>query len=136
MRAIHLALALALSVVAMPALAEDTKQETLKATVVEEPAKPVSEGKPSQPPTAAAETGATDFANTVCTQGTNKRLVELDAGDTAAKKPCEVHYKKETEQPGHDQVLWTSGGNTSYCHAKAKEFVQKLSGWGWTCAKL
>ncbi len=134
MRAIRLALAL--STLAMPALAEDTKQETLKATVVEEPAKAAPESKPTQASGVATDTGAADFSNTVCTQGTNKRLVELSSGDSANKKPCEVHYKKETEQPGHDQVLWTSGGNASFCHMKAKEFVQKLSGWGWSCAKL
>ena len=55
------------------------------------------------------------------------------AGDQGANKPCEVHYKKETEQPGHDQLIWSTVANKESCATKAKEFVGKLSGWGWTC---
>ena len=76
------------------------------------------------------------FSNTACTNGKAKRLVELMPGDKVAKKACEVHYKKETEVPGHDQVLWTSANDPAFCDTKAKEFVVKLSGMGWSCAKL
>jgi len=73
------------------------------------------------------------FSDTVCTSGGNTRKVELISASTEAKVPCEVHYKKETEQPGHDEVLWSANNDLSYCHAKAAAFVDKLTGMGWTC---
>lgn len=116
-----------------PAFAE----ETLKATVVEQPkadakteeAKPAEAAKPAQ---TAANAGA-GFANTECTNGKNTRNVELTSTNAQTKLPCEVHYKKTTEQAGHDQVLWQSANNLSYCESKAQAFVEKLKGWGWTC---
>lgn len=109
---------------AAPVLAEET---TLQPKVVEAT-------KPQEAAASPKEGGV--FANTVCTNGKNKRMVELTPYDKAANKPCEVHYKKETEQPGHDQVLWSSGKDNAFCATKAEGFVQKLGGMGWTCAKL
>ena len=116
------------------ARAED-KQETLKATVVE----PYAEkGKPESAPAAAAKPEAAEagggFENTVCTNGKNRRVVELTSGDAAASKPCEVHYKKETEQPGHDQLIWSTVAKMDTCVEKAKGFVDKLTSWGWACS--
>lgn len=73
------------------------------------------------------------FTDTVCTSGSNTRKIELVTAATETKLPCEVHYKKETEQPGNDQVLWSANSDLSYCHAKAAAFVDKLSGMGWAC---
>jgi hypothetical protein len=75
-----------------------------------------------------ATTGA--FTAQVCTNGTNKRRVEL-----TGSSPCEVHYKKETEQPGHDQVLWTAKNDQKFCETKAQAFVEKLASMGWKCEK-
>jgi hypothetical protein len=61
------------------------------------------------------------------------RRVEIHYPDSKANLPCEVHYKKETEQPGSDKVLWTSSNLENFCQEKAKEFVEKLKGWGWDC---
>jgi hypothetical protein len=105
-----------------PAFAE----ETLKATVVEQPQ---TEAKPA---IAQAPSGV-GFTNTSCTQGKNTRVVELTSGSPETKLPCEVHYKKTTEQAGHDQILWQSANNLSYCESKAQAFVEKLKGWGWSC---
>lgn len=68
------------------------------------------------------------FSNQVCKNGKLVRRVEL-----SGSAPCEVHYKKETEQPGHDQVLWSSPNNQAYCVTNAKAFVDKLVSMGWTC---
>lgn len=87
--------------------------------------------------TSAAVAGVvapTGFIDTVCTNGTNTRKVQLITAANESKVPCEVHYKKETEQAGHDQVLWTATNDVSFCHAKASAFVDKLTGMGWACA--
>ncbi len=47
--------------------------------------------------------------------------------------PCEVHYFKDTEMPGENQVLWTATTEAGYCESKAEEFVAKLRDWGWDC---
>lgn len=73
------------------------------------------------------------FTDTVCSNGGNTRKIELITAANETKVPCEVHYKKETEQAGHDQVLWTANTDLSFCHAKAAAFVDKLTGMGWAC---
>jgi len=47
--------------------------------------------------------------------------------------PCEVHYFKDTEMPGENQVLWTATTEAGYCASKTEEFVAKLRDWGWDC---
>lgn len=81
----------------------------------------------------AAATDAGGFTDMVCTSGGQTRRVELITAASETKLPCEVHYKKETEQPGHDQVLWSANSDLSFCHAKASAFVDKLTGMGWAC---
>ena len=95
-------------------------EQTLKPQVVEQ-----------KPAAGAATASAGGFANSACTNGKNKRLLEIKAGS-----PCEVHYKKETEMPGHDQVLWNAKNDPTFCESKAQAFVQKLEGMGWTCSKI
>lgn len=80
--------------------------------------------------TAANTPTAGSFGTQVCTNGTNKRRVEL-----SGTAPCEVHYKKETEQPGHDQVLWSAKNDQKFCETKAQAFVEKLASMGWKCEK-
>lgn len=77
----------------------------------------------------SAATG--DFSNVTCKNGDMVRKVEIISAQTG----CEVHYKKESEQPGHDQVLWNAKADTAFCQSKAKEFVSKLAGWGWNCGE-
>ncbi|MFW7381448.1 MAG: hypothetical protein ACOH5I_21745 [Oligoflexus sp.] len=48
---------------------------------------------------------------------------------------CEVHYAKETEDPGNKQVLWKAQQNPEYCQEKAQFMVDKLKNWGWTCSE-
>lgn len=99
-----------------PAFAQDAK--TLEATVIENK---------------AATSG---FAATVCSRGKNKRVVSLSSTDSQRKVPCEVHYRKETEQPRHDQVLFKAEHDLAYCETKAQAFVEKLSGMGWSCSRM
>lgn len=94
----------------------------------------VEEAASAAPPVTTAESSSgSDFSDTVCTSGGNTRKVELIFASSEAKAPCEVHYKKETEQPGHDQVIYSAKNDIGFCHAKAAAFVFKLTGMGWTC---
>jgi len=69
-----------------------------------------------------------------CTYGDLQRRVEIfyEAGVTV---PCEVHYYKDTEAPGEQQVLWRALNETGYCERKTEELIAKLRGWGWTCGQ-
>lgn len=69
----------------------------------------------------------------VCEYQQHVRRVEVQYESPQQELPCEVHYKKKTEKPGHDQVLWSANNSASYCENKARSFVDKLEGWGWTC---
>jgi hypothetical protein len=100
------------------AFAGDDQVKTLDATVVD-----------------AKTAAAPGSGGATCTQGKHKRVVATTFVDTAKKAPCEVHYKKETEQPGHDQVIYTAANDISFCEAKAKAFVDKLAGMGWSCGQ-
>jgi len=102
-----------------------SEEPTLKAKVEQ-----ASENSPIE--NSQSDTGS-GFADTVCTSGGNTRRVELVTASTEAKVPCQVHYKKETEQPGHDQVLWSANSDLGYCYSKAAAFVDKLVGMGWSC---
>jgi len=67
-----------------------------------------------------------------CSNGDLQRRVEI-LRETAAVVPCEVHYYKDTEAPGEQQVLWSATNQTGYCEQKVEELVAKLKGWGWDC---
>jgi len=76
----------------------------------------------------AADNGATQ-----CTYGELVRRVVI-MSEPGVSVPCEVHYYKDTEAPGEDQVLWSADSQAGYCEEKAAEMVAKLEGWGWQCA--
>lgn len=67
-----------------------------------------------------------------CTMGELTRRVEI-MHETGVTVPCEVHYYKDTEAPGVQEVLWRAMSEEGYCEAKTTEFVGKLSGMGWNC---
>ena len=69
-----------------------------------------------------------------CTYGELERRVEI-LHETAASVPCEVHYYKDTEAPGEQQVLWSATQEAGYCEARAEEFIAKLTEWGWNCGQ-
>jgi len=68
-----------------------------------------------------------------CTYGELSRRVTIvfEPGMTV---PCEVHYYKDSEAPGEQQVLWRAVNEEGYCEAKVEEFLAKLTGWGWSCS--
>jgi hypothetical protein len=71
-------------------------------------------------------------AETQCTYGDMVRRVVIMT-EPGVSVPCEVHYFKDTEAPGEDQVLWSASQQTGYCEEKAAGLVAKLEGWGWDC---
>ena len=70
---------------------------------------------------------------TQCTYGDMVRRVVI-MSEPGVSVPCEVHYFKDTEAPGEDQVLWSASTQAGYCEERATEFIAKLEGWGWNCA--
>lgn len=75
---------------------------------------------------------AQDSGKYQCTFGDMQRRVEI-VTEPGVEVPCSVHYFKDTEAPGEQQVLWSAENDGSYCRTKAMEFVAKLEGWGWDC---
>ncbi len=75
---------------------------------------------------------AQDSGKYQCTYGDMQRRVEI-AHEPGMEVPCSVHYYKDTEAPGEQQVLWSAENDATYCRTKAAEFVAKLEGWGWDC---
>jgi len=71
-------------------------------------------------------------AATACTYGDMVRRVVVMT-EPGVSVPCEVHYFKDTEAPGEDQVLWSAAQQAGYCEEKAAGLVAKLEGWGWDC---
>jgi hypothetical protein len=71
-------------------------------------------------------------AETQCTYGDMVRRVVIMT-EPGVSVPCEVHYFKDTEAPGEDQVLWSASQQAGYCEEKAAGLVAKLEGWGWNC---
>ena len=72
-------------------------------------------------------------AETQCTYGDMVRRVVIMT-EPGVSVPCEVHYLKDTEAPGEDQVLWSASQQAGYCEEQAASLVAKLEGWGWDCA--
>ncbi len=75
------------------------------------------------------------LAQTVETQCTYNDMVRrvVIMSEPLVSVPCEVHYFKDTEDPGSDQVLWSAMQQEGYCEEKAAAFVTKLEDWGWDC---
>ena len=73
-----------------------------------------------------------DGSSTQCTYGDMVRRVVI-MSEPGVSVPCEVHYFKDTEAPGEDQVLWSASQQSGYCEEKAAGLVASLEGWGWTC---
>lgn len=69
-----------------------------------------------------------------CTHGQMTRAVEVTMpGRTGTA--CEVVYRKPDEGMP-EQVLWTANSDTGYCIDKAAGLIDKLGGWGWSCAPV
>ena len=77
---------------------------------------------------------AQDSGKYQCTYGELQRRVEI-AHEPGVEVPCSVHYYKDSEAPGEQQVLWSAERDPTYCRTKAAEFITKLEGWGWDCGR-
>lgn len=69
----------------------------------------------------------------LCKVGDVLRRVEVHYYEQDKAVPCEVHYYKDTEEPGEDQVLWRAENETGFCENKMTAFVDELAGFGWYC---
>lgn len=69
-----------------------------------------------------------------CTYGDLQRRVEIFY-ETGVTVPCEVHYYKDTEAPGEQQVLWRALNESGYCERKTEELIARLRGRGWSCGQ-
>jgi hypothetical protein len=119
------------------------EEKTIKGTVKKKaPVTRVDDSAPKAKEDSSDSTASTDSTDSgesssthmICKNGAQARHLEITSQDPNSDVPCEVHYRKETEQPGHDQVLWTAQNDAQYCKDKATAFVAKLEGWGWSCA--
>ena len=72
-------------------------------------------------------------AGTECSYGEMVRRVVI-MSEPGVSVPCEVHYYKDSEAPGEQQVLWRADNEEGYCEARVEEFLAKLTGWGWNCS--
>ncbi len=78
-------------------------------------------------------TPALAIANpTQCTNGNLHRTVEVVYSDPGQPVPCEVLYNKPNA--GTQESLWQANNEAGYCEDRAREFVGKLEGMGWTCS--
>ena len=68
-----------------------------------------------------------------CRHDNNVREIHI-VRESSAPVPCSVLYKKLTEGV-EDQTLWNATSDANYCEEKAKEFVARQEGWGWTCVE-
>ena len=68
-----------------------------------------------------------------CRHGNDVREIHIQR-ESSAPVPCSIVYKKLTEG-AEDQVLWTADNDANFCDQKAREFVAKQEGWGWTCVE-
>ncbi len=68
-----------------------------------------------------------------CRHGDDVREIHIER-DGDAPVPCQVIYKKLTEGEA-DQTLWNAENDPNYCEDKARGFIEKQTGWGWTCVE-
>jgi hypothetical protein len=69
----------------------------------------------------------------LCKSGDQQRSVQVQYYAEEKNVPCEVHYYKETEQPGMGQVLWRAANEVGFCEKKMAVFLNELSDSGWNC---
>ena len=67
-----------------------------------------------------------------CKNGDQVRVIKVIYDNSETGNACEVSYEKSTGV----QDLWSAVNERDYCLDKAKAFVEKQEGWGWTCSKL
>ena len=69
----------------------------------------------------------------LCKIGDVMRRIEIHYYENDKAVPCEVHYYKDTEEPGEDRILWRAENEVGFCENKMTAFVGYLTGFGWYC---
>lgn len=72
---------------------------------------------------------ANDAVKYTCTMGNVERVIEVVYASADQPVPCTVSYTKD----GDAQTLWSYESTQGQCEAKAAEFAEKQSGWGFSC---
>jgi hypothetical protein len=80
----------------------------------------------------AAAAGSAENLHYTCSSRALIRQVEVRE-DPARNLACEVLYRKETENPGVEQVLWSAQRDHQFCTEKAEGLVELLESHGWAC---
>ena len=65
-------------------------------------------------------------------QGLTRR-VEIAYDSPTSTVPCSVNYYKDSEAPGEVATLWVADNLEGYCEEKARQFIEKIKSWGWSC---
>lgn len=73
---------------------------------------------------------ANDAIKYTCKMNDAERAIEVAYASTGKLAPCTVSYTKD----GVTQTLWSYESTEGQCEAKAAEFAEKQSSWGWTCS--
>lgn len=73
---------------------------------------------------------ANDAIKYTCKIGNAERVIEVVYASTEKPVPCTVSYTKD----GDAQTLWSYESTEGQCEAKAAEFAEKQSGWGFSCS--
>jgi len=72
---------------------------------------------------------ANDAVKYTCKTGNAERVIEVVYASADKTVPCSVSYTKD----GATQTLWNYESTQGQCEAKAAEFAEKQSGWGFSC---
>lgn len=64
-----------------------------------------------------------------CSQGNQKRTVEVVYQNSDTNVPCNVRYEKN----GQTETLWTYNNEAGQCELQAQGFLEKQRSWGWQC---
>ncbi|MDF3014581.1 MAG: hypothetical protein K0Q78_2785 [Cellvibrio sp.] len=78
---------------------------------------------------ASVSANANDAIKYTCTMDNAERVIEVVYASADKAAPCTVSYTKD----GVTQTLWRYESSEGQCEAKAAEFAEKQSSWGWTC---
>ncbi|MCW8831454.1 MAG: hypothetical protein OQK32_08050 [Gammaproteobacteria bacterium] len=105
------------------AMAEEKAEAKVEETVEQTEAKAEA---------AEAATDASGNLVSTCKHGDRVRLIKVIYDNPETGNTCEVSYEKSSGV----QTLWSAMNERDYCLGKAKAFVEKQEGWGWTCSNL
>lgn len=70
-----------------------------------------------------------------CELNDKVRRIMVNYAQGSRPVPCQVHYYKDTEEPGSIKIPWNALNAIGYCEQKAKEMVDSLEESGWKCTE-